>query len=142
MPVEESVRTLASSFEGIGGALALSVIAFSVVFLVLAGLTLVIFAMRYVTRFASKAGTAKTAAAPVKAKTAAPAAAPVAAPAAADDDELIAVIAAAIAAQSGAAVAIKNIVPAGTHLIGEGVDGWIACGRIEALQGALSDRWN
>lgn len=141
MPVEESVRTLASSFEGIGGALALSVIAFSVVFLVLAGLTLVIFAMRYVTRFASKAGTAKTAAAPVKAKTAAPAAAPVAAPAAADD-ELIAVIAAAIAAQSGAAVAIKNIVPAGTHLIGEGVDGWIACGRIEALQGALSDRWN
>jgi hypothetical protein len=35
------------SFDGIGGASALAAIAFSVVFLVLGGLTLVIYAMRY-----------------------------------------------------------------------------------------------
>lgn len=41
-------------FDGIGGATALSAIAFSVVFLVLAGLTCVIFAMRYVTKYCNK----------------------------------------------------------------------------------------
>lgn len=42
------------SFNGIGGASALAAIAFSVVFLVLGGLTLVIYAMRYVSKLQNK----------------------------------------------------------------------------------------
>ena len=139
MPATEAVKTLASSFEGLGGATALSVIAFSVVFLVLIFLTIVIYAMRLVSRFA---GSEKPAAAPA-AKKAAPVAAAVAgASAAAADEELVAVIAAAIFAQTGSMMRIKSIVPAGTHLIGVDNVSWITCGRLEGLQGALSERRN
>ena len=138
MPATEAVKTLASSFEGLGGATALSVIAFSVVFLVLIFLTIVIYAMRLVSRFA---GSEKPAAAPA-AKKAAPVAAAVAAASAAADEELVAVIAAAIFAQTGTMMRIKSIVPAGAHLIGVDNVSWITCGRLEGLQGALSERWN
>ena len=133
-----AVKTLASSFEGLNGATALSTIAFSVVFIVLIFLTLVIYAMRLVSRFA---GAEKPAAAPA-ARAAAPAAASVASSSAAADEELVAVIAAAIFAQTGTMMRIKSIVPAGTHLIGTDNVSWINCGRLEGLQGALSDRWN
>ncbi|MBQ9422304.1 MAG: OadG family protein [Pyramidobacter sp.] len=133
-----AVKTLASSFEGLNGATALSTIAFSVVFIVLIFLTLVIYAMRLVSRFA---GAEKPAAAPA-ARAAAPAAAGAASSAAAADEELVAVIAAAIFAQTGTMMRIKSIVPAGTHLIGTDNVSWINCGRLEGLQGALSDRWN
>ena len=133
-----AVKTLASSFEGLNGATALSTIAFSVVFIVLIFLTLVIYAMRLVPRFA---GAEKPAAAPA-ARAAAPAAAGAASSAAAADEELVAVIAAAIFAQTGTMMRIKSIVPAGTHLIGTDNVSWINCGRLEGLQGALSDRWN
>ena len=133
-----AVKTLASSFEGLNGATALSTIAFSVVFIVLIFLTLVIYAMRLVSRFA---GAEKPAAAPA-ARAAAPAAAGAASSAAAADEELVAVIAAAIFAQTGTMMRIKSIVPAGTHLIGTDNVNWINCGRLEGLQGALSDRWN
>jgi len=133
-----AVKTLASSFEGLNGATALSTIAFSVVFIVLIFLTLVIYAMRLVSRFAAAE---KPAAAPA-ARAAAPAAAGTASSAAAADEELVAVIAAAIFAQTGTMMRIKSIVPAGTHLIGTDNVSWINCGRLEGLQGALSDRWN
>lgn len=138
MPATGAVKTLAASFEGMGGATALSLIAFSVVFLVLAGLTLVIFAMRVVSKVAGngKAPAAVSAPAQVAAGSV-PARA-----GAASDDELVAVIAAAIVAQTGTAMSIRSIVPAGVHLIGRDETAWIACGRIEALQGALCDRWN
>ena len=138
MPATEAVKTLASSFEGLGGATALSVIAFSVVFLVLIFLTIVIYAMRLVSRFA---GSEKPAAAPA-AKKAAPVAAAVAGASAAADEELVAVIAAAVFAQTGTMMRIKSIVPAGAHLIGVDNVSWITCGRLEGLQGALSERWN
>ena len=124
MPATEAVKTLASSFEGMGGAAALSIIAFSVVFLVLGGLTGVIYGMRYISVLAAGAPKAAPKAAPKTAAPAAPAAS-------ADDDELVAVIAAAIAAQTGGAFAIKSIVPVGTHLIGNSDMGWINCGRME-----------
>ena len=133
-----AVKTLASSFEGLNGATALSTIAFSVVFIVLIFLTLVIYAMRLVSRFA---GAEKPAAAPA-ARAAAPVAAGAASSAAAADEELVAVIAAAIFAQTGTMMRIKSIVPVGTHLIGTDNVSWINCGRLEGLQGALSDRWN
>ena len=133
-----AVKTLASSFEGLNGATALSTIAFSVVFIVLIFLTLVIYAMRLVSRFA---GAEKPAAAPA-ARAAATVAAGAASSTAAADEELVAVIAAAIFAQTGTMMRIKSIVPAGTHLIGTDNVSWINCGRLEGLQGALSDRWN
>ena len=140
MPATEAVKTLAASFEGLGGATALSIIAFSVVFIVLAGLTLVIFAMRYVSMMGTKKPAPAAAPAPKKA---APVAAPAApAVAASDDDELVAVITAAIVAQLGrASVAIKSIVPSPSAVIGNDGASWIACGRIEGLQGALPERW-
>ena len=134
-----AVKTLASSFEGLNGATALSTIAFSVVFIVLIFLTLVIYAMRLVSRFA---GAEKPAAAPAARAAAPAAAAGAASSAAAADEELVAVIAAAIFAQTGTMMRIKSIVPAGTHLIGTDNVSWINCGRLEGLQGALSDRWN
>ena len=138
MPATEAVKTLASSFEGLGGATALSVIAFSVVFLVLIFLTIVIYAMRLVSRLA---GSERPAAAPA-AKKAAPVASAAAGTSAAADEELVAVIAAAIFAQTGTMMRIKSIVPAGAHLIGVDNVSWINCGRLEGLQGALSERWN
>jgi len=137
MPATEAVKTLAASFEGMGGATALSLIAFSVVFFVLGGLTLVIFAMRFVSK---AAGNEKAPAASAPAQAAAGAVS--ARVGAASDDELVPVIAAAVAAQTGTMMSIRSIVPAGVHLIGSDETAWIACGRIEALQGALSDRWN
>ncbi|MBR1897127.1 MAG: OadG family protein [Pyramidobacter sp.] len=134
-----AVKTLASSFEGLNGATALSTIAFSVVFIVLIFLTLVIYAMRLVSRFA---GAEKPAAAPAARAAAPAAAAGAASSAAAADEELVAVIAAAIFAQTGTMMRIKSIVPVGTHLIGTDNVSWINCGRLEGLQGALSDRWN
>ncbi|MDY3869264.1 MAG: OadG family transporter subunit [Pyramidobacter sp.] len=138
-----AVKTLSASFEGISGAVALSLIAFSVVFLVLAGLTLLIFAMRIVTRAAGAVSSAPSAAAP---KAAAPApktaaSAPAAAVCAAEDDELVAVITAAIAAEMGGMVAVKSIVPVGGHYIASGTDGWIACARMEGMQGDLCSSW-
>ena len=133
MPATEAVKTLAASFEGMGGATALSLIAFCVVFLVLGGLTLVIFAMRVVSKVAGNGS--GSAVVPASAK-------PVVSGGAAADDELVAVIAAAIAAQTGTMMSIKSIVPSKGHLIGNDGTAWIACGRVEALQGALSDRWN
>ena len=137
MPATGAVKTLAASFEGMGGATALSLIAFSVVFLVLAGLTLVIFAMRVVSKVAGNGKAPAAVSAPAQV-----AAGSVPARAGAASDELVAVIAAAIAAQTGTTMSIRSIVPAGVHLIGRDETAWIACGRIEALQGALCDRWN
>lgn len=141
MPATETVGTLAASFEGMGGALSLSVIAFSVVFLVLAGLTLVIFGMRFITQITS--GKKAEKAAPVT-KTA-----PVAAPAAAapaesacEDEELIAVITAAIAAESGSMVSVRSITEVtGEPRIGTGNCAWIACNRLEGLQGNMPCNW-
>lgn len=161
MPVTEIVKPLSASFEGLNGAIALSVIAFSVVFLVLIGLTVVIFAMRLVSKIgvspkpapAPAPAPAKVVAAPAAPAPAAPA--PAAAPvvAAADDsDEIVAVIAAAVAAFAGSAVRVSSIVPAvpaapvlapeAPRQIGTDNVAWIACGRLEGLQGALPDRWN
>ncbi len=156
MPATEAVKTLAASFEGMGGATALSLIAFSVVFLVLAGLTLVIFGMRYVSKLAvhtpapapaAKKKPAAPAPAPAPAPRPAPAPVPAPAPApvaASDDGELIAVIAAAIAAQTGAMMAVTSVVPAAVQPAGAAcaADAWTACGRLEGLQGALPCRWN
>ncbi len=154
MPATETaVRTLAASFEGMGGATALSLIAFSIVFLVLASLTLVIFAMRYITRLtghaaeepapvAKKAPAPKPAPAPIPAPAPAPKPAPVAVAPASADEELVAVIAAAIAAHTGAMMAVTSIAPVvPVRTFAPVADAWVSTGRIEGLQGNLPCRW-
>ena len=36
----------------------------------------------------------------------------------------------------------RRLAPCAAHLIGTDNVSWINCGRLEGLQGALSDRWN
>ena len=141
------VQPLAASFQGLGGATALSLIAFSVVFLVLLALTFVIFGMRYVSVWGSKPKAAPKAAAKAPAapkSTQVPVESAPSVPAGTDDDELVAVITAAIAEYLGTAVAVTSIAPAAAaagHQIGTDSASWIAIGRIEGLQGALPERW-
>lgn len=138
MPATEAVKTLAESFKGMGGATALSIIAFSVVFLVLGGLTLVIFAMRVVSKVTGNRKATADVSAPEQV---AAVAGSVPVGRTSTDDELVAVITAAIAAQTGTMMSVRSIVPSGMHLIGSDETAWIACGRFEALQGFLPDRW-
>ncbi len=146
MPATETaVKTLAASFEGMGGAMALSLIAFSIVFLVLASLTLVIFAMRYITKLGGHAAeepapVAKKAPAPVVAAPA-PKPAPVAVAPVSADEELVAVIAAAIAAHTGTMMAVTSVVPSVAQAFAPAADAWVAAGRVEGLQGSLPCRW-
>ncbi|EEX48454.1 MULTISPECIES: OadG family protein [Jonquetella] len=127
------------------GAIELTLIAFSVVFLVLALLTLVIFAMK---TFSSKEGTPQAAKA---ASAAAPATVPVPAvnkvaaqePGATDDEELVAVITAALACELGEDVSVRSVVPAGTQGgTAPAFSGWISAGRSEGLQGWPIRDWN
>ncbi len=116
----ENMTTLASHFEGAGGAIILAMIAFSVVFLVLAALSLIIVANRII---AEKAESFKKNVAPAPKKAASPKGAvpqkAVAAPAAPaqsvacgeDENEIVAVITAALAATLGSGAAILDIRP-------------------------------
>lgn len=117
----ENMTPLAAHFDGAGGAIILALIAFSVVFLVLAALSLIIMANRVI---AEKVESFKKSTAPAPKKAAPPkGAAPqkaVATPAAPaqcvasgeDEHEIVAVITAAIAATLGSGAAILDIRPA------------------------------
>lgn len=108
--------SISSFFVGVPGGLIMSFIAFSIVFIVIIGLMLVMMGMKHVCgaidgmhkpQQSAPAAPAPAPAAPVKA--AAPAAQP--APAAAADDELLAVITAAIAAACGPTARVISYSP-------------------------------
>ncbi len=101
--METQLSSIAQRFaNGTGGALALAMIAFSVVFLVLGGLTLIILSVRYIAESVEKALAARKQPAPAAKKSQAPAAA---APAGkAEDGVIAAVIAAAVAVSGGGMV--------------------------------------
>lgn len=107
---------ISSFFVGVPGGLIMSFIAFSIVFIVIIGLMLVMMGMKHVCgaidgmhkpQQSAPAAPAPAPAAPVQA--AAPAAQP--APAAAADDELLAVITAAIAAACGPTARVISYSP-------------------------------
>ena len=119
--------------EGIGGAAALAFIAFSVVFMVLVGLTLIIFAVRFLA-----AGGGKTAGrgGPAKPKPEPPKVAPGKSPASESgaDGALVAAIAAAVAASGGGVVtAVRKVTPIG-RAIGRGKS-WKLAGRADLMEG-------
>ena len=110
---------MSSFFSGVPGGLIMSFIAFSIVFIVIIGLMLVMMGMKHVCgaidgmhkpqQSAPAAPAPAAPAAPVQAQAAAPAAQP--APAAAADDELLAVITAAIAAACGPTARVISYSP-------------------------------
>ncbi len=118
--------------EGIGGAAALAFIAFSVVFMVLIGLTFIIFAVRFLA-----AGGGKTAGGggPAKPKQEPPKTAPEkSATSGGGDGALVAAIAAAVAASGGGVVtAVRKVTPIG-RAIGRGKS-WKLAGRADLMEG-------
>lgn len=107
---------ISSFFVGVPGGLIMSFIAFSIVFIVIIGLMLVMMGMKHVCgaidgmhKPQQSAPAPAAPAAPVQAQAAAPAAQP--APAAAADDELLAVITAAIAAACGPTARVISYSP-------------------------------
>jgi Na+-transporting methylmalonyl-CoA/oxaloacetate decarboxylase gamma subunit len=103
-----------SQFQGINGALIVSMIAFSIVFIVLSGLCAIIFVNRYIAMSVGKKNSAaKTA--PAKEKPAVPAvsAASVSAPVSDDKDmkKIVAAISAAINASAGRSMRIVSVTP-------------------------------
>jgi Na+-transporting methylmalonyl-CoA/oxaloacetate decarboxylase gamma subunit len=104
---------IASSFVGWQGGILMSVIAFSIVFLVIAGLMFMMMALKVV---AKAINPDKPAAAPVESANTAPRPPAVTAavryePPASDDGDLVAVFAAAIADMSGHAAAVLSYAP-------------------------------
>ena len=106
--------SISSFFVGVPGGLIMSFIAFSIVFIVIIGLMLVMMGMKHVCgaidgMHKPQQSAPAAPAAPVQAQAAAPAAQP--APAAAADDELLAVITAAIAAACGPTARVISYSP-------------------------------
>jgi len=128
--------------EGVGGALTMSIIAFSVVFLVLGGLSGIIYGIKYMATALERkkgggSGTAPAPAAPAPAVHAAPVAA-----AGTDKGRLLAVISAAVAAVEGPGARITSVRPSGgaAALAPRGGLEWKRVGIIETL-GGLSRDW-
>lgn len=106
---------ISSYFVGVSGGLIMSFIAFSIVFIVIIGLMLLMMGLEHVCNAIDNVGKSKNNAAPAqKAAPADPAAGPAPAQAAAAEDsgELLAVISAAIMAACGATARVTAFAPA------------------------------
>ncbi len=112
----------------------MSLIAFSIVFLVIIGLMLVMMGMKHICRAIDNMHAPKPAAAPAAAPAAPQAsaqAAPVQAAAAAEDDELLAVISAAVMAACGSSARVVSFSPVKAPL----GSAWKNIGRIQNSEG-------
>ncbi|HIT04745.1 MAG TPA: OadG family protein [Candidatus Caccocola faecipullorum] len=128
---------ISSFFVGVPGGLIMSFIAFSIVFIVIIGLMLVMMGMKHVcgaidgmhkpkpSAPAAPAPAPAPAKAPVQAQAAAPA------PAAAADDELLAVITAAIAAACGPTARVISYSP----VKAPAASAWKSVGRLQNTEG-------
>lgn len=104
---------IAEHFTGVGGGLVMSMIAFSIVFIVIMGLMFTMMAMKHVCKAIDGCKKAPAAPAAPSAPSApsAPASKAVAVSTAEDDGELLAVISAAIAAMCGSAARVVSFAP-------------------------------
>ena len=98
--------SIASHFTGVGGGLVMSMIAFSIVFIVITGLMLIMMSMKHI---CSAIDGCKKAPAAQSAPTPPAAVQAVAAPSAEDDGVLLAVISAAISAMCGSAARVVSL---------------------------------
>lgn len=121
---------IAEHFTGVGGGLVMSMIAFSIVFIVIMGLMFTMMAMKHVCKAID--GCKKAPAAPTAPSApASPAAKAVAAPTAEDDGELLAVISAAIAAMCGSAARVVSFAP----VKAPAGSSWKFIGRVQNAEG-------
>ncbi|MCF4113628.1 MULTISPECIES: OadG family protein [Dethiosulfovibrio] len=126
-------------FEGVHGAISLSLIAFSIVFFVLIGLTCVIYGIRF---FAGQKGatpTSKVSTGGAPSKAAQPSTAS-AVQSNDSSEEIVAAITGALIAKLGRGVRIVNVRPAGKE--NTGANGWSNWGRFDGMQGLDRSAWN
>ena len=123
--------SIASHFTGVGGGLVMSMIAFSIVFIVITGLMLIMMSMKHICSAIDGCKKAPAAAPAPASAPASPAAKAVAAPAAEDDGVLLAVISAAISAMCGSAARVVSFAPAKAPA----GSGWKFVGRIQNTEG-------
>ena len=129
---------IAEEMSGVGGALTMSIIAFSVVFLVLGGLSGVIYAIKYIAQGLERKKNAPPSGSPPPSASSVPEVA--AASQAATDGRLMAVLAAAVAA-SGIVGRIVGVAPAeGSRTRPARSSGWRSAALAEGIQ-ALSRDW-
>ena len=139
-------------FTGIGGAVVVGLIAFSACFLVLGGLALIIYGIKYMAKVGERGdgqGTAPAKQQPARqaqASTAAPVAQAVAqTPAGSAQETIAAITGAVLAARGGKAFSIRTIAQLGTgNRSGNGRDrrgAWETAGLLENL-GELERTWN
>ena len=122
---------ISAHFTGVGGGLVMSMIAFSIVFIVIMGLMFTMMAIKHVCKSIDgcKKATASAPAAPSAPLT--PVAKAVAAPASEDDGELMAVISAAIAAMCGSAARVVSFAP----VKAPAGSSWKFIGRVQNAEG-------
>ncbi|HPX03583.1 MAG TPA: OadG family protein [Synergistaceae bacterium] len=123
--------SIASHFTGVGGGLVMSMIAFSIVFIVITGLMLIMMSMKHICSAIDGCKKAPAAAPAPASAPASPAAKAVAAPAAEDDGVLLAVISAAISAMCGSAARVVSFAP----VKAPAGSSWKLVGRIQNAEG-------
>ena len=127
--------------EGVSGAFTMSIIAFSVVFLVLGGLSGIIYGIKYMASGLDRKKSGGNGSAPAPSTPAAPLASAPAASGGADKGRLLAVISAAVAAVEGPGARITSVRPGGAAAVApRGGLEWKRVGIMETL-GGLSRDW-
>ncbi len=122
------------AFEGISGAILMSLISFSIVFLVCGGLILVMTALKHFANSLERAGKNKSEVAATVAEKAALATRETSLPSTPEemDCEIVAIITAAIVASCGTASKIVSIAPTAQRY---GATTWSTTGRLENCEG-------
>jgi len=135
------MENLHTHFVGLAGGAVLSMIAFSIVFIALAGLCLIIYGVKFVAAAADSAtrakGNAKAAKADAPKGTPITPAVAVSAPATtaeSEDENILAVIGAVIASTLGGGFAVRSVRPVSTTAP-SACGMWKGTSRIEAMEG-------
>lgn len=126
-------------FEGVHGAISLSLIAFSIVFFVLLGLTFVIYAIRFFAGQKGSTPTSRVSTGSTPSKAVQPSVAS-AVQSSDSSEEIVAAITGALIAKLGQGVRIVNVRPTGKE--NTGANGWSSWGRFDGMQGLDRSAWN
>ena len=136
METASQAVNLHEQIQGVGGAFILTIIAFTIVFLVLGGLTAIIYGIKYLAAgLERKERGGGGGGRPVPAS---PASAP--SSGGASDGRLLAVIAGAVAAHAGGKYAVSSVRPLGAALSPRGGEAWKQAAIYQSM-GGLSRGW-
>lgn len=124
-------NSVSSYFVGPAGGLVMSMIAFSIVFIVIVGLMLLMMSMKHICNAIDSRTKAPASAPAAQSKPTAPTAHAVAAPSIEDDGVLLAVISAAISAMCGSAARVISFAPAKAPA----GSSWKLMGKIQNIEG-------